>query len=446
MSNTTLALSIALAGCASAIASPPVDVPQIAPKATLSLTETDVAFARGRGPAALAELLAKYDRIHDGAARDALALRIDQVAAQRYATVSRLFWHTDLDRAKATAKAENKPILSLRMLGRLDEDMSCANSRFFRATLYANKDLSAYLRDNFVLHWSSERAVPKVTIDFGDGRTIESTTTGNSAHYVLDENGGVLDVIPGLYAPHAFRAELATSLAHAKAVAATPASERHAKRIAYHTNKVIEISAADKLRAFSLRGTRVSTEEALSRAQRATVAKAYVEVPQLRQITTAELKAIDETEIATWATFADQLWLRSYTIPTQMNVDYEPYAVVPAASMLQVFDEQSTSLVHRLHGDAPEPDRTQMLVRLAKHVLADSALNQIRLRPEIAAILQDGTTDFAKVNDYLYAHVFHTPKSDPWLGLHARRDFTGLPNDGASPVRSMPTPTATARN
>ncbi len=54
-------------------------------------------------------------------------------------------------------------------MGRLDEDLSCANSRFFRTTLYPDAAVADLLRDKFVLHWSSERDVPRVTVDFGDG-------------------------------------------------------------------------------------------------------------------------------------------------------------------------------------------------------------------------------------------------------------------------------------
>ena len=75
------------------------------------------------------------------------------------------------------------------MLGKLTDEFSCANSRFFRTALYANKEISDYLRDNFVLHWQSVRPVPRVTVDFGDGRKLERTITGNSAHYVLDAAG-----------------------------------------------------------------------------------------------------------------------------------------------------------------------------------------------------------------------------------------------------------------
>src|SRR5688572_12549860 len=52
---------------------------------------------------------------------------IDEVAAQRYACHSRLYWYTDLNQAKQVAAKEKKPILSLRMLGNLNEDFSCAN-------------------------------------------------------------------------------------------------------------------------------------------------------------------------------------------------------------------------------------------------------------------------------------------------------------------------------
>lgn len=62
-------------------------------------------------------------------------------------------------------------------------------ARFFRTTLYANTEVSAYLRQHYVLHWSSERPVPVATIDFGDGRKVTRTITGNSIHYVLDAEG-----------------------------------------------------------------------------------------------------------------------------------------------------------------------------------------------------------------------------------------------------------------
>lgn len=133
-----------------------------------------------------------------------LRTTLDAAAKQRDAHASGLYWYTDLEAAKAEARASGKRILSLRLLGNLDEEFSCANSRFFRTALYANKEVSHYLRENFVLHWKSVRPAPKLTIDMGDGRRLERTITGNSIHYVLAPDGFVLDAIPGLYGPREF--------------------------------------------------------------------------------------------------------------------------------------------------------------------------------------------------------------------------------------------------
>src|SRR5687768_12672349 len=97
---------------------------------------------------------------------------LDLVCAQVDCHASRLYWHTDFEAARREAERRGKPILSLRLLGRLDEELSCANSRFFRLLLYSDPAVSAALRERVVLHWSSERPVPKVTVDYGDGRRL----------------------------------------------------------------------------------------------------------------------------------------------------------------------------------------------------------------------------------------------------------------------------------
>ena len=163
---------------------------------------------RQRGPEGLAIALREYRDASDDVEHAKLRSLVDQVAGQRDATVSKLYWYADFDQAKLAAAETGRPILSLRMLGKLTDEFSCANSRFFRTALYANKEISDYLRDNFVLHWQSVRPVPRVTVDFGDGRKLERTITGNSAHYVLDAAGRPIDALPGLYGPQAFRAWL----------------------------------------------------------------------------------------------------------------------------------------------------------------------------------------------------------------------------------------------
>jgi hypothetical protein len=71
---------------------------------------------------------------------------LDALCRQRDCDASELFWYTDLERAKTAAKASGKPILSLRLLGRLDEDLSCANSRFFRVAVYPDAAVGKLLR------------------------------------------------------------------------------------------------------------------------------------------------------------------------------------------------------------------------------------------------------------------------------------------------------------
>ena len=180
-----------------------------------------IAQLRAAGPSGLAALL---DVHRSAIARNRISShnenpeewkklceRIDAVAAQKDAYASELYWYTDFEAAKAAAHKSGKQILSLRLLGTLDTEFSCANSRFFRTVLYANEKVSKVLTDRYILHWKSVRPVPKLTIDMGDGRVVERTVTGNSIHYVLNADGQVLDAIPGLYGPEAFLAALDTS-------------------------------------------------------------------------------------------------------------------------------------------------------------------------------------------------------------------------------------------
>jgi hypothetical protein len=185
-----------------------------------------IAKLRERGPSALDELFELRYQLESAAKQERDPSRltqlsqqigrlddtIDQVGMQRYCSRSQLFWYTDFDQAKKAASSSGKPILTLRLLGKLNEDFSCANSRFFRTTLYANEEISGFLREHFILHWQSVRPVPKVTIDFGDGRKLERTLTGNSIHYILTPNGEVVDALPGLYGPKAFLEQITEGL------------------------------------------------------------------------------------------------------------------------------------------------------------------------------------------------------------------------------------------
>ena len=122
----------------------PVDWVQQSISADASVAAAAQTHLRGAGPAGLRMLLERYGpqiAAHKaGAPSDEqwnrIASALDKVGGQYDNYASQLYWYTDLEQAKAAAQASGRPILSLRLLGRLDEDLSCANSRFFRTTLY----------------------------------------------------------------------------------------------------------------------------------------------------------------------------------------------------------------------------------------------------------------------------------------------------------------------
>ncbi len=381
-------------------------------------------------------LLALYDREADGPVKDQLAVHVDAIAHQKYATVSRLYWYVNLESAKTAAREHGRPILHLRMLGNLEEDLSCANSRLFRATLYANHDLSEFLREQFVLYWSSERPVPRVTIDYGDGRTLERTTAGNSAHYVLDEHGNVLDVLPGLYAPMAFRYELERSLTLATQVRDKSNSER-ARLVADYHRQLVATAERDWERLTPWLpdrrelSTQTRSQTSVAAAERATITKMAVEVKDLRVFAKGLApEPLPEDQINRWAVAGRRLYAPAgATWPAPLR------EVLPPVSVL---DEPSRALVIRLHNAAPPVLRATggnlraIVARLEQTIVADTALNQLRLRPQISREIarRGGRIDFPTLNAWIYARVFRTPREDAWLGLLPRDVFTGLPGDG----------------
>lgn len=191
--------------------------------------------ATARTPEQLTAFLHTHEREIAAGNRDTLRA-LDTLCGQHDCRSSRLFWYTDLEAAKAQAKREHKPILSLRLLGKLTDEQSCANSRFFRSVLYADPGVAALLRDHFVLHWKEVRPVPKVTIDFGDGRRMTRTLTGNSVHYVLDADGQPLDALPGLFSPRAFADALQADAKLAAQLASS--TTREADLAAWHAHQL----------------------------------------------------------------------------------------------------------------------------------------------------------------------------------------------------------------
>lgn len=411
-----------------------------------------LAALRAEGPPALERLLRSHDAACMGSPLKHLERQIDAVAAQRHAAASRLFWHTDLGAARSVARSSGRPILSLRLLGRLDEERSCANSRFFRAGLYPHAEVGRLLRERFVLHWSSERPAPSVTIDFGDGRRIETTVTGNSAHYVLDAEARPLDVLPGLYAPSVFVEELQRSLALHDALAALRGEMRTAALIAHHRQRHAERAAAwSGLGSLAvIDGARwlQSAEELrgeLARAQGAAMAKAMPERALLRIVDVGADPGGLGGEPELWCAIGQRLFgigESAQIVEVGVAIAQHGRARRPSppsvASLPRVLDDAGRALVRRIAAAvppgiaAPTPEQLDRVVMAFEQAMvADSAQNELVLRQRIRErIVGQPDEDFAALNAWVYAEVFRTPAGDAWLGLLPREAFTGLAGDG----------------
>jgi hypothetical protein len=412
---------------------------------------------RAAGPAALDELFklrkqfaaltkaphnpAPIEKVERDIAR--LDEIIDQVGMQRHCAESRLYWYTDFDKAKAAARASGKPILSLRLLGKLNEDLSCANSRFFRTTLYANAEISEALRENYVLHWQSVRPVPKVTIEFGDGRTLVRTLTGNSIHYILTPDGEVVDALPGLYGPSAFLAKIGEGISDARRIAGLPADQR--PRTIAHLHAVKLDAVEDAWRA---------DLAAINQARLA----AFVNKPtELKQPSPDVQKAAppraDEAVRVALPKMAIQNRLVAAALPLSANPDrladdgaWREIAARHAEDAR--LDDASRQLIRSENPTAGQAGRlasTKRLVEdpllamvreLESSIALDTVRNEYQLHRRIHQWLANEAYHPAldELNERVYAELFLTPSSDPWLGLAPANVYTALPHGGV--VRS----------
>jgi hypothetical protein len=417
--------------------------------AETGVARTATAALRAEGPAGLDILLqihgdalkahlfpgvpSKPETTDDSWAR--LKTALDAVGAQRDCYASGLYWYTDFEQAMAAAKTAGKPILSLRLLGKLDEEFSCANSRFFRTTLYANTEVSQYLRDHFVLHWKSVRPVPRVTIDFGDGRRLERTITGNSIHYVLDAEGRVIDALPGLYGAREFIRGLERAAQAARQCSNLAAAEREESLQAYHRGRLNTINAqwtADLARlklpsALTLAGANPpasSTPPPAVTAARVAVTKMPAEMPILRRTQPKSggqgAQSPVDADDATWAAIADIHADGAQLDPAARNLIRMKGPTAADASALTLGKRQV------------EDPLLRTMRNLERSIAEDTVRNEYLLHARIHQWLAMARRpeNVEQLNRKVYAELFLTPDSDPWLGLVTPGVFSALENDG----------------
>jgi hypothetical protein len=397
----------------------------------ISKLSQEVSVLRKQGPTGLQVFLKSHintlNSDSSGAVIPSAALRValDELCQQRDCYASHLYWYTDIEQAKAAARTSGKPILSLRLLGRLDQDLSCANSRFFRVALYPNREISKLLQDRFILHWQSVRPVPKVTIDFGDGRKLERTITGNSIHYILDGSGHPIDAIPGLYSPKAFLRQLQQAEVAVKNYSKLTPSDRKSYLRKYHSDRLNSIQAqwvADlsrlgiqsppKLVEIPTNSNQPPTAEIASSLA---VSKMRVETPMLSAFQSdAERNQNTLTEITD-----QKVWNKIAQL-------YAPDAKLDQNSISLIRAKKSQSV------NTQQDNLPTILKKFEATIALDTVRNEYMLHSQIHQWFIEGkqTSSVEALNEQVYAQLFLTPSSDPWLGLFPSDSYSAIENDG----------------
>ena len=382
-----------------------------------------IADLRAMGVTGLDALFAKYaadiDRYKKTGEADEnwkrIAAALDTVAMQKDDYTSQLFWYTDLDAAKRVAKAQNKPILSLRLLGNLNEEFSCANSRLFRAILYPNAEIGKYLRENYILHWKSVRPAPRITIDFGDGRKIERTITGNSIHYILDSDGNVIDAIPGLYTPSMFMKYLTSANLAIKTIKRLPAAQQNQARLKY----------------------RKENFDAITAKRQKAIETSGVEMTETRSGTIAILAA--PMAVSKMVVVDEYSILRVYDdfAKFEPSINFDDWNKLTAVySPAEKLDANSIAMIRRQNAKTglTEKEFTGMFAKLDNFVALDTTRNEFLFHTKLYEWLNENrrgrVVDLEALNAQVYDKIFLTPNTDKWLGLYSSDVYTALDGNG----------------
>lgn len=340
-----------------------------------------------------------------------ISFALDSVAMQKDVFSSKLYWFTDIEEAKKEAQKTNKPILSLRLLGNLNEEFSCANSRFFRALLYSNSEISKELRENYVLHWKSVRPAPKVTIDFGDGRKIERTLTGNSIHYILTAKGEIIDALPGLYSPKEFLNYVSSAKEINKTIENLDAKQKENALLRYRLNNFNSIKTK--------RDKAIATGKiTLAEPQEGTKAIEIAPLAVTKMISEANiLRDLDDN----FSRFEPQI----------ISDDWKKIANLYTGKV--EFDANSLTFIKRQNKNLSEKEMTSLLTNLQNYVSLDTTRNDSLFHTKLYQWLNQQRREPLELESFnakIYTEIFKTPDADKWLGLYTTDVYTALDGNG----------------
>jgi hypothetical protein len=284
-----------------------------------------------------------------------------------------------------------------------------------------------------VLYWSSERPVPTITIDYGDGRKLVSTITGNSVHYVLDSRGRPVDALPGLYGPRAFVRALSVAETQARAVASLDRDARAESVRRYLNERIAESTSewtsslaavAPSLTVIGPNTATVGVRHGTKAAPSAAAAAGRTAVTKLA-VEAVPLKALDLETAPNSRPYNDDIWeaLAARTIDD---------ARLDEGSRLMMRRHLPPEMLTSDGAAVRDDAQFDALVDAFEHRLAvDTLRNQFDFRLSIEhLLLADPSISLDALNRSVYDSVFLTPASDPWLGLRPSNVYTGLEHGG----------------
>jgi len=90
-------------------------------------------------------------------------------------------------------------------------------------------------------------------------------------------------------------------------------------------------------------------------------------------------------------------------------------------------DSRSIALIKNQNAALSKDELAALLKRFEESVALDTVRNEYLLRSKLYGWLSvQEQVDLSKFNDKVYAELFLTPKSDPWLGLFSKDVYTAL--------------------
>ena len=268
--------------------------------------------------------------------------------------------------------------------------------------------------------------MPKVTIDFGDGRKLERTLTGNSIHYILDADGRVIDALPGLYGPKPFLREIerAEKIVQQAATLRRPSKSDCSWHTTASARNAIQTAWQDDLNKLGVQLAYAQPNPASHIPQKAAnppVAAAAGRVAMTKWVVEMPMVAAVNPGTTLEQATTDAVWNRIAMLhPENGTLD--------AASVALIASQHPTATAaagYAISKSFVENPLVKMVRAFQGSIALDTVRNEYLFHRQIHQWLAAGsTTNLDKLNERVYSELFLTPSSDPWLGLMPADTYT----------------------